>query len=142
MHAGIRTPQPIKEMQKTFPKIYDELLANTTLLERHLCDMQDCEFTLQDGTLYMLQTRNGKRTGPAALRVATDMVVCSLIHSFSSVNDVCVLFVKSFFSLSPYYQCLSLACFVFLDSQTHAVHAFYRRASLQVLCVLCRARGW
>lgn len=75
--AGIRTPQPIKEMQQTFPKIYDELLANTTLLERHLRDMQDCEFTLQDGILYMLQTRNGKRTGPAALRVATDMVVRS-----------------------------------------------------------------
>jgi phosphoenolpyruvate synthase/pyruvate phosphate dikinase len=74
-HAGIRTPLPIKEMQKTFPKIYQELLDNTTNLEKHLCDMQDCEFTLQDGVLYMLQTRNGKRTGPAALRVATDMEV-------------------------------------------------------------------
>nr|AEL22116.1 pyruvate orthophosphate dikinase [Ulva linza] len=83
--AGIRTPQPIKEMQKTFPKIYDELLANTTLLERHLCDMQDCEFTLQDGTLYMLQTRNGKRTGPAALRVATDMVGEGLVTKEQAV---------------------------------------------------------
>lgn len=62
-------------MQESFPKIYEELLATTTHLEQHLRDMQDCEFTLQDGVLFMLQTRNGKRTGPAALRVATDMVV-------------------------------------------------------------------
>lgn len=58
--AGIRTPLPVKQMIEAFPQAYADLVANTTALEQHMHDMQDCEFTVQDGTLYMLQTRNGK----------------------------------------------------------------------------------
>lgn len=71
--AGIRTPLPVKEMALPFPKAYQQLLHDTKLLEDHMHDMQDCEFTVQDGVLFMLQTRNGKRTGQAALRVAVDL---------------------------------------------------------------------
>jgi len=71
--AGIRTPLPIIEMAKAFPQAYSDLVYNTKLLENHMKDMQDCEFTVQDGRLFMLQTRNGKRTGPAALKVAVDL---------------------------------------------------------------------
>ena len=71
--AGIRTPLPVKEMSLPFPKAYDQLMHDTKLLEDHMHDMQDCEFTVQDGILFMLQTRNGKRTGQAALRVAVDL---------------------------------------------------------------------
>lgn len=71
--AGIRTPLPIAVMSDKFPAIYKELVEVTDGLEHHMRDMQDCEFTVQDGVLFMLQTRNGKRTGPAALRVALDM---------------------------------------------------------------------
>jgi pyruvate,orthophosphate dikinase len=60
-------------MAENFAQAYEDLVANTTLLEKHMRDMQDCEFTVQDGVLFMLQTRNGKRTGPAALQVAVDM---------------------------------------------------------------------
>ena len=61
--AGIRTPVPILELQKVMPNVYDQLREITTRLEKHYSDMQDFEFTIQDGKLYMLQTRNGKRTG-------------------------------------------------------------------------------
>lgn len=71
--AGIRTPLPVKEMSAAFQKAYEELVRDTTRLEQHMHDMQDCEFTVQDGELFMLQTRNGKRTGQAALRVAVDL---------------------------------------------------------------------
>ncbi|EFN51244.1 hypothetical protein CHLNCDRAFT_141269 [Chlorella variabilis] len=71
--AGIRTPLDVKHMADNFPAAYQDLVDNTTLLERHMRDMQDCEFTVQDGVLFMLQTRNGKRTGPAALMVAVAM---------------------------------------------------------------------
>lgn len=71
--AGIRTPLDVAHMADNFPAAYADLVANTTLLERHMRDMQDCEFTVQDGILFMLQTRNGKRTGPAALQVAVAM---------------------------------------------------------------------
>lgn len=71
--AGIRTPLPIAEMAKAFPEAYADLVENTNLLERHIKDMQDCEFTVQEGRLFMLQTRNGKRTGPAALKIAVDL---------------------------------------------------------------------
>jgi len=71
--AGIRTPLDVAHMAENFPAAYDDLVANTQLLEKHMRDMQDCEFTVQEGQLFMLQTRNGKRTGPAALQVAVDM---------------------------------------------------------------------
>src|SRR5256712_8808816 len=72
--AGIRTPVPILELQKIMPQVYNQLRDITTRLEKHYRDMQDFEFTIQDGRLYMLQTRNGKRTGIAAVKVALDMV--------------------------------------------------------------------
>jgi pyruvate,orthophosphate dikinase len=72
--AGIRTPRPIAELEKVMPAAYRQLREITTRLERHYKDVQDFEFTIQDDTLYMLQTRNGKRTGLAAVHVAVDMV--------------------------------------------------------------------
>lgn len=71
--AGIRTPQPIKELERVMPRAYKQLREITTRLERHYKDIQDFEFTIQDEKLYMLQTRSGKRTGYAAVVIATDM---------------------------------------------------------------------
>jgi len=72
--AGVRTPVPIKELEKIMPGVYNQLREFTTRLEQHYRDVQDFEFTIQEGKLYMLQTRNGKRTGPAAVRIAVEMV--------------------------------------------------------------------
>ncbi len=72
--AGVRTPVPIKELEQIMPDVYHQLHEFTTRLEQHYKDVQDFEFTIQDGKLYMLQTRNGKRTGPAAVRIAVEMV--------------------------------------------------------------------
>jgi pyruvate,orthophosphate dikinase len=72
--AGIRTPQPIAELRTLMPAAYEQLRAITARLERHYKDMQDFEFTIQDERLYMLQTRSGKRTGYAAVVIATDFV--------------------------------------------------------------------
>jgi len=72
--AGIRTPQPIRELERVMPKAYKQLRDITTRLERHYKDIQDFEFTIQDEKLYMLQTRSGKRTGYAAVVIATDLV--------------------------------------------------------------------
>ena len=72
--AGVRTPVPIKELEKIMPDVYNQLREFTTRLEQHYKDVQDFEFTIQEGKLYMLQTRNGKRTGPAAVRIAVEMV--------------------------------------------------------------------
>src|SRR6201987_1044083 len=77
--SGVRTPVPILELQKVMPKVYDQLREITNRLEKHYRDMQDFEFTIQEGKLYMLQTRNAKRTGLAAVRVAIDMVNEGLI---------------------------------------------------------------
>jgi len=77
--AGIRTPDPISTLKKKMPKIYKELNDIRLKLERHYRDMQDVEFTIQEGKLYMLQTRTGKRTGLAAVKVAVDMVKEKLI---------------------------------------------------------------
>jgi len=77
--AGIRTPQPIAELAKVMPKAYQQLREITTRLERHYKDIQDFEFTIQDETLYMLQTRSGKRTGYAAVVIATDLVKEKLV---------------------------------------------------------------
>jgi pyruvate,orthophosphate dikinase len=72
--AGIRTPQPISTLKEALPKAYDELVINVNMLEKHFHDMQDIEFTIQEGRLFMLQTRSGKRVGPAAVKIAVDMV--------------------------------------------------------------------
>jgi pyruvate,orthophosphate dikinase len=86
--AGIRTPLPVEELGRQMPKVYKQLKAFTSRLERHYRDMQDFEYTIQDGTLYMLQTRTGKRTGRAALQVAYDMVKERLIKPWEAVLRV------------------------------------------------------
>src|SRR3989454_3517379 len=77
--AGIRTPRPIQELEKVMPKAYKQLREITTRLEKHYKDVQDFEFTIQDEHLFMLQTRSGKRTGWAAVIIATDLVAEKLI---------------------------------------------------------------
>lgn len=72
--AGIRTPQPITKLEEDMPEVYKEFMRIATLLENHYKDMQDMEFTIEDTVLYFLQTRNGKRTAPAALQIACDLV--------------------------------------------------------------------
>ena len=86
--AGIRTPVPISELEKIQPSVYNQLREITTRLEKHYRDMQDFEFTIQDGRLYMLQTRNGKRTGRAAVRVAIQMVEEGLITKEEAIFRV------------------------------------------------------
>jgi len=86
--AGIRTPQPISELEDVMPAAYKQLREITTSLENHYRDMQDFEFTIEDGTLYMLQTRNGKRTGPAAVRAAVEMAEEGLISKKEAVLRV------------------------------------------------------
>lgn len=77
--AGVRTPMPIQQMAETFPEAFAQFKEVCQTLENHYHDMQDMEFTVQEGTLYMLQCRNGKRTGPAAVKMAVDMVAEKLI---------------------------------------------------------------
>lgn len=77
--AGIRTPRPLTELHGELPEAYDKLHEIVSRLERHYGEMQDFEFTIEEGTLYMLQTRTGKRTGMAAVKIATDMVAEGLI---------------------------------------------------------------
>jgi pyruvate, orthophosphate dikinase len=86
--AGIRTPVHISELEKIMPDVYRQLHEITTRLENHYRDMQDFEFTIQDGKLYMLQTRNGKRTGIAAVRVALQMVEEGLISKEEAIFRV------------------------------------------------------
>jgi pyruvate,orthophosphate dikinase len=86
--SGVRTPVPILELQKIMPDVYNQLREITTRLEKHYKDMQDFEFTIQDGKLYMLQTRNGKRTGLAAVRVALQMVDEGLITKEDAIFRV------------------------------------------------------
>src|SRR6185295_10715329 len=77
--AGVRTPQPVIELKKLMPKCYAQLLKVRERLEQHFRDVQDVEFTIQDGKLFMLQTRNGKRTAAAALKFSMDMFKEKLI---------------------------------------------------------------
>ncbi|MCP2500013.1 MAG: pyruvate, phosphate dikinase [Deltaproteobacteria bacterium] len=77
--AGTRTPRPIRDMKKDFPKVFDQLMRITAKLEKHYRDVQDFEFTIENKILYMLQTRNGKRTAAAAVKIAVDMVKEKLI---------------------------------------------------------------
>jgi pyruvate,orthophosphate dikinase len=86
--AGIRTPVHISELEKIQPDVYRQLHEITTRLEKHYRDMQDFEFTIQEGKLYMLQTRNGKRTGLAAVRVALQMVDEGLITKEEAIFRV------------------------------------------------------
>src|SRR6202140_5319054 len=86
--SGVRTPVPILELQKILPEAYDQLREITTRLETHYKDVQDFEFTVQDGKLYMLQTRNGKRTGLAAVRIAIQMVDEGLITKEEAIFRV------------------------------------------------------
>ena len=86
--AGIRTPEPISNLEKEMPAAYAQLREITSSLERHYKDMQDFEFTIQEGKLYMLQTRNGKRTGAAAVRVAVEMAGEGLIDRKTAVMRV------------------------------------------------------
>ena len=72
--AGIRTPQPINKLKEDLPQCYEQFMEIAQKLEDHFLDMQDMEFTIQEGKLYFLQTRNGKRTAPAALQIACDLV--------------------------------------------------------------------
>jgi pyruvate,orthophosphate dikinase len=83
--AGIRTPKPIRELETVMPHAYTQLRQITTRLEKHYRDVQDFEFTIQDDELYMLQTRSGKRTGYAAVVIATDMVAEKLIKPRDAV---------------------------------------------------------
>lgn len=77
--AGIRTPKPIAELEREMPEVYKQLTGIFEKLEKHYRDMQDVEFTIQQGRLFILQTRNGKRTAPAAVKIAVDMVKEGLI---------------------------------------------------------------
>ena len=86
--AGIRTPRPIVELAKVMPKAYAQLRKITTRLENHYRDVQDFEFTIEEDRLYMLQTRSGKRTGPAAVRIAVDMVKEGLITRKEALTRV------------------------------------------------------
>ena len=86
--AGIRTPEPISRLDQEMPKVYAELMAIRQKLEKHYKEMQDIEFTVQDGTLYMLQTRTGKRTGSAAVSIAVEMVKQGLIDETTAVKRV------------------------------------------------------
>ena len=86
--AGIRTPRPIAELQAVMPAAYAQLRDITTRLERHYKDVQDFEFTIQENTLYMLQTRNGKRTGVAAVHIAVDLVDEGILKPREAVGKV------------------------------------------------------
>lgn len=86
--AGIRTPEPISRLQQEMPVVYEQLMGIRRALENHYKDMQDIEFTVQDGKLYMLQTRTGKRTGSAAVRIAVEMVGEHLITEETAVKRV------------------------------------------------------
>ena len=86
--AGIRTPKPISELQQDNPEVYQEFQNVANTLEHHYKDMQDMEFTIEEGKLYMLQTRNGKRTATAALRVAIDLVKEGLLTKEEAIMKV------------------------------------------------------
>ncbi|AQT68048.1 Pyruvate, phosphate dikinase [Anaerohalosphaera lusitana] len=86
--AGIRTPEPLKNLKKEMPPAYKELTTIMSRLEKHYKDMQDIEFTVQEDKLYLLQTRNGKRTAAAAIKIATDMVREKLIPQKEAVTRV------------------------------------------------------
>src|SRR5947209_2687747 len=86
--AGVRTPHPIADLAKEMPPVHKDLMKVRTILEEHFKDMQDLEFTVEENHLYILQTRNGKRTGHAAVRIAVDMVDEKLISREEAVRRI------------------------------------------------------
>jgi pyruvate,orthophosphate dikinase len=86
--AGIRTPQPLEEMRGRLPEAYDQLLENLRRLEHHYRDVQDVEFTVEEGRLYLLQTRSAKRTAAAAIRSAVDMTAEGLINREEAIARI------------------------------------------------------
>ncbi len=88
--SGSRTPEPIDTLSMAMPKVYSELEAMAARLERHYCEMQDIEFTIESGRLYLLQTRSGKRTGNAAVRIAVEMIDEGLITGEEAIMRVSV----------------------------------------------------
>jgi pyruvate,orthophosphate dikinase len=86
--AGIRTPEPLSSLRAEMPEIYDELVAVGERLEKHFGDMQDVEFTVEEGRLWLLQTRTGKRTGRAMIKIAVDMVAEGRIDKRAAVERV------------------------------------------------------
>jgi len=94
--AGIRTPLPVSALGERMPEIYDELFKTQALLEKHYRDMQDIEFTVQEGVLYMLQTRSGKRTGRASVKIAVEMVKEGLITESEALMRVSTDHVEAF----------------------------------------------
>ncbi len=94
--AGTRTPQPISTLEDRLPEVYQQLDETQRLLERHYRDMQDIEFTVQEGRFYMLQTRSGKRTGRASIKIAVDMVREGLINDKEALLRVSPEHVEAF----------------------------------------------
>ena len=86
--AGIRTPRPLIELADDMPDVYKQFVENCEILEKHYRDMQDIEFTIEQGKLYLLQTRTGKRTTTAAMRIAVDMVNESLINKTEALQRI------------------------------------------------------
>ena len=86
--SGVRTPRPISELEDEMPEVYKEFVENNRILEAKFRDMQDIEFTIQEGKLYMLQTRNGKRGGEAAVKIAVDLVSEGLISKNEAIKKV------------------------------------------------------
>ena len=86
--AGVRTPMPIAQMKEVFPEAYEQFLKVCNILENHYRDMQDMEFTIQDKKLYMLQTRNGKRTAAAAIKIACDLIDEGMITEQEAVMQI------------------------------------------------------
>ncbi len=86
--AGIRTPRPVEELKEVMPEVHEQLMQVCETLERHYKDMQDIEFTIQNGKLFLLQTRTGKRTGAAAIKIAVDMVREGLIDKETALLRV------------------------------------------------------
>jgi len=86
--AGIRTPRPLEEMEAVLPEAYRELIDTMNKMEAHYKDMQDMEFTIENGKLYLLQTRSGKRTAAAALKVVSDLVAEGVIDKAEAINRI------------------------------------------------------
>ncbi len=94
--AGIRTPEPIENLKVKSPEVYQELYETQAMLEKHYRDMQDIEFTIQEGRFYILQTRGGKRTGRAAVKIAVDMVNEGLINEKQALLRISPEHVETF----------------------------------------------
>ncbi|QVK20023.1 pyruvate, phosphate dikinase [Mycoplasmatota bacterium] len=105
--AGIRTPQHISELQQAMPEIYNQFTDICETLEKHYQDMQDVEFTIEDGKLYMLQTRNGKRTASAAIKIAADFVNEGLSNKEKALMSIDVNYIEKL--LHPTFDTAELA---------------------------------